>query len=140
MPGLGILARAAAQVGAAEIGATQVGAVQVEFDQVDFAEVGVTQVWGLSAATPPRIPLDGTHSESRFMLLVCHRKHLFRPGPFQTLKSCSGAPRFRRKFLMLTAAVGAAAASKENGDAFYKLAQNKNNQRGAKAQDKWQQK
>jgi hypothetical protein len=40
----------------------------------------------------------------------------------------------------LTAAVGTGAASKENGDALYKPAQNKNNQRGAEAQDKRQQK
>ena len=41
---------------------------------------------------------------------------------------------------LLIAAVGPAAASKENGDAFYKPIQNKNNQRGAEAQDERQQK
>jgi hypothetical protein len=46
----------------------------------------------------------------------------------------------RRPASGLTAAVGAAAASKENGEAFYKPIQHKNNQRGAEAQDKRQQK
>ena len=50
------------------------------------------------------------------------------------------ASNVRRDIVTLTAAVGPAAASKEDGDAFHKSVQKKNNQRGAEAQHKRQQK